>query len=49
MGSQPGPDKKEEWINQIVCQFQKSKQELKEGQLLAAKDGTHIAEGNRCI
>jgi hypothetical protein len=27
----------------------KSEQELKEGQLALAKDGTHIAEGNRCI
>jgi hypothetical protein len=49
MGIQPGPSDKEEWRDQALCRFQKSKQELKEGQLPATKDGTHTAKGNWCI
>jgi hypothetical protein len=49
MGIQTGPNKKEEWINQTVCQFQEPEQKLYEGQLPFSKDGTHIAEGDRCI
>jgi hypothetical protein len=43
------PVRIEEWGNRTLCQFQKSEQELKEGKLPTAKDGTHIIEGNRCI